>query len=25
MKERVALDVSKLPMSGNGTASPTWW
>ncbi|RSC30485.1 cytochrome C oxidase subunit III [Agrobacterium sp. FDAARGOS_525] len=25
MKERVALDVSKLPMSGNGTASPIWW
>ncbi|WP_332304444.1 cytochrome c oxidase subunit 3 [Rhizobium sp. GR12] len=25
MKERIVLDVSKLPMSGTGTASPAWW
>lgn len=25
MKERVVLDVSKLPPHGLGTASPTWW
>ncbi|WFU11664.1 cytochrome c oxidase subunit 3 (plasmid) [Rhizobium sp. CB3090] len=25
MKERVTLDVSKLPLHGMGTASPTWW
>ncbi|MCZ4091331.1 cytochrome c oxidase subunit 3 [Sinorhizobium psoraleae] len=25
MKERVVLDVSKLPMHGMGIASPAWW
>ncbi|MGY5811736.1 cytochrome c oxidase subunit 3 [Rhizobium sp. LEGMi198b] len=25
MKERIVLDVSKLPPHGMGTASPTWW
>ena len=25
MKERVALDVSKLPLHGMGSSSPTWW
>ncbi len=25
MKERIALDVSELPLHGSGTASPTWW
>ncbi len=25
MKERAVLDVSKLPISGTGTASPAWW
>jgi len=25
LKERVVLDVSKLPLHGMGTASPTWW
>jgi cytochrome c oxidase subunit 3 len=25
MKERLVLDVSRLPLHGSGTASPTWW
>jgi cytochrome c oxidase subunit III len=25
MRERIALDVSTLPLHGRGTASPTWW
>lgn len=25
MKTRLALDVSKLPLHGSGTSSPTWW
>src|ERR1700710_2134525 len=25
MKQRVVLDLSKLPAHGMGTASPTWW
>jgi heme/copper-type cytochrome/quinol oxidase subunit 3 len=25
MKNRIVLDVSKLPLHGMGTASPTWW
>jgi cytochrome c oxidase subunit 3 len=25
MKERVAMDLSRLPLHGRGEASPTWW
>ena len=25
MKERAALDISRLPLHGTGMASPTWW
>ncbi|MBY5405541.1 heme-copper oxidase subunit III [Rhizobium leguminosarum] len=25
MKDRIVLDVSRLPLHGMGTASPTWW